>query len=94
MIRWEAVALTLAGDAGITVPDHELHVIENRPVLVVRRFDRDGETRIGYLSAMSMLQAKDAGDASYLEIGQALEEQSPDTVLTCMSCGDGSSSQS
>jgi serine/threonine-protein kinase HipA len=79
VIRWEAVALTLAGDAGITVPDHELHVIENRPVLVVRRFDRDGETRIGYLSAMSMLQAKDAGDASYLEIGQALEEQSPDT---------------
>ena len=75
VIRWEAVALTLAGDAGITVPDHELHVIENRPVLVVRRFDRDGETRIGYLSAMSMLQAKDAGDASYLEIGQALEEQ-------------------
>jgi len=24
---------------------------------------------------MSMLQAKDGGDASYLEIGQALEEQ-------------------
>ena len=78
VIRWEAVALTLAGDAGITVPDHELHVIENRPVLVVRRFDRDSNGRLGYLSAMSMLQAKDGGDASYLEIGQALEEQSPD----------------
>lgn len=78
VIRWEAVALTLATDAGITVPEHELHVIEDRPVLVVRRFDRDGDARIGYLSAMSMLQAKDGEDASYLEIGQALEEQSPD----------------
>jgi serine/threonine-protein kinase HipA len=78
VIRWEAVALTLARHAGITVPEHELHVIENRPVLVVRRFDRDGDTRIGYLSAMTMLQARDGEDASYLEIGQALEEQSPD----------------
>jgi serine/threonine-protein kinase HipA len=78
VIRWEAVALTLAEEAGINVPDHELHVIENRPVLVVRRFDRDAGTRIGYLSAMTMLQAKDGDDASYLEVAQALEERSPD----------------
>lgn len=78
VIRWEAVALTLARHAGITVPEHELHVIENRPVLVVRRFDRDTNGRTGYLSAMTMLQARDGEDASYLEIGQALEEQSPD----------------
>ena len=78
MIRWEAVALTLAGDAGIAVAEHDLHVIENRPVLAVRRFDRDGGTRIGYLSAMTMLQAKDGEQASYLEIGQTIEERSPD----------------
>jgi serine/threonine-protein kinase HipA len=78
VIRWEAVALTLAGDAGIAVAEHDLHVIENRPVLVVRRFDRDGETRIGYLSAMTMLQAKDGEQASYLEIGQTIEERSLD----------------
>ena len=78
VIRWEAVALTLAQDAGITVPDHELHVIEKRPVLVVRRFDRHDGARIGFVSAMTMLQAKDGGEASYLEIGQALEERSPD----------------
>jgi serine/threonine-protein kinase HipA len=51
---------------------------ENRPVLIVRRFDRDSNGRIGYLSAMTMLQAKDGEQASYLEIGQALEEQSSD----------------
>jgi serine/threonine-protein kinase HipA len=80
VIRWEAVALTLAGQAGITVPEHELHVIENRPVLVVRRFDRGASSRIGYLSAMSMLQAKDGEQASYLEIGQVLEERSSDAA--------------
>jgi serine/threonine-protein kinase HipA len=80
VIRWEAVALTLARHAGITVSEHELHVIENRPVLVLRRFDRDTKGRLGYLSAMSMLQASDGEQASYLEIGQALEEQSPDAA--------------
>ncbi len=80
VIRWEAVALTLAANAGVTVPEHELHVIEKRPVLIVRRFDRDAGGRLGYLSAMSMLQAKDGEQASYLEIGQVLEERSSDAV--------------
>jgi serine/threonine-protein kinase HipA len=78
VIRWEAVALTLARHAGITVPEHELHVIENRPVLVLRRFDRGTNMRIGYLSAMTMLQARDGEDASYLEIAEVIEERSPD----------------
>jgi serine/threonine-protein kinase HipA len=78
VIRWEAVALTLARHAGITVPEHELHVIENRPVLALRRFDRDTNGRIGYLSAMTMLQAKDGEDASYLEIAEVIEERSPE----------------
>ncbi len=77
VIRWECVALTLARVAEITVPEHQLHVIENRPVLVVRRFDRNANGRIGYLSAMSMLQAKDGEQGSYLEIGQAIEDRSP-----------------
>jgi serine/threonine-protein kinase HipA len=78
VIRWEVVALTLAEAAGITVPAHALHVIEGRPVLVVRRFDRDGSGRIGYVSAMTMLQAKDGEHASYLEIAEAIEQRSPD----------------
>ncbi len=78
VIRWEAVALTLAKAAGIIVPEHKLHVIENRPVLVIRRFDRDTNGRIGYVSAMTMLQAKDGEHASYLEIAEAIEERSPD----------------
>jgi serine/threonine-protein kinase HipA len=77
VIRWEAVALELAEAGGINVPEHELHVIEDRPVLIVRRFDRDTSGRVGYLSAMSMLQARDGEQASYLEIAEAIEERSP-----------------
>ena len=78
VIRWEAVALKLAADAGINVPEHELQLIDRRPVLVLRRFDRDAAGRIGYVSAMTMLQAKDGEHASYLEIAEAIEENSPD----------------
>jgi serine/threonine-protein kinase HipA len=77
VIRWEAVALTLARDAGVTVPEHQLRVIEGRPVLVLRRFDRDTSGRIGYLSAMTLLQARDGEQASYLEIAETIEERSP-----------------
>lgn len=77
VIRWEAVALELAEAGGIKVPEHELHLVEGRPVLVVRRFDRDASGRLGYMSAMSMLQARDGEQASYLEIAEAIEERSP-----------------
>lgn len=77
VIRWEAVALTLAGLAGVAVPDHELHVIDGKPVLIVDRFDRVGAHRIGYVSAMTMLEASDGEKENYLDIGAVVEENSP-----------------
>jgi serine/threonine-protein kinase HipA len=77
VIRWEAVALRLARASGIAVPEHELHVIDRRPVLVLHRFDREAGVRVGYLSAMSMLQARDGEQGSYLEIAEAIESHSP-----------------
>jgi serine/threonine-protein kinase HipA len=77
VMRWEAVALRLAADAGIRVPAFGLHVVVGRPVLVVDRFDRVGPRRIGYASAMTMLEATDGETASYTEIGSIIEEQSP-----------------
>jgi serine/threonine-protein kinase HipA len=65
---WEYIALSLAERAGIRVPRHELHRVDDRPVLLSWRFDREGENRIPFLSAMSMLQAKDGDRASYPEI--------------------------
>jgi serine/threonine-protein kinase HipA len=74
--RWEAVALTLARAAGIDVPDWTLHLVDGKPVLVTDRFDRVGEQRIGYASAMTLLEAIDGDHGSYLEITDAIERES------------------
>jgi serine/threonine-protein kinase HipA len=74
---WEAVAIELARAAGIRVPTAQLHQIDEKFVLVVERFDRDATRRIGYVSAMTMLEAKDGDQRSYLEIAEVIEAQSP-----------------
>ena len=66
---WEMVAMTLARAAGIDVPDHALHKIQNRPVFIMRRFDRDYEgQRIPFMSALTALAASDGDTRSYLEL--------------------------
>lgn len=71
---WEAVALDLAGRAGIPVPDWRIVQVEGRNVLLLRRFDREGAARIPFLSAMSMLAAQDNEAHSYLEIMDTLQQ--------------------
>jgi serine/threonine-protein kinase HipA len=75
-MAWEKVALDLARDAGVTVPDSQLIRIGDRNVLVIGRFDRRGTARIGYASAMTMLEASDGDQRSYLEIAEVIEERS------------------
>ncbi len=70
--KWEAVALTLAGEAGIAVPEWRLEAVLDRQVLILQRFDRSGPERIPFLSAMSMLGARDNEIHSYLELLDAL----------------------
>lgn len=69
---WEAVALTLANQAGITVPSWRLEQVSGKSVLLLKRFDRSGRQRIPFLSAMSMLGARDHQTHSYLEIADAI----------------------
>jgi serine/threonine-protein kinase HipA len=77
VIAWESIALGLAAKAGIDVPPFSVHRIAGKSVLVVDRFDRAGELRIGYVSAMTMLEAADGDQGSYLEIADVIERQSP-----------------
>jgi serine/threonine-protein kinase HipA len=77
VMRWESVALRLARDAGVRVPVSALHEIVGRSVLVVERFDRAGDRRIGYVSAMTLLEAADGAAGSYLEIADVIERESP-----------------
>jgi serine/threonine-protein kinase HipA len=71
-VLWESVALQLAGKAGIDVAVGRVEKIARKPVLIVDRFDRAGPRRIPFLSAMSMLGAKDNETRSYLELADAL----------------------
>lgn len=76
---WEKVALDLARAAGITVPNSELLKVGDRSILIVDRFDRDFDNRIGYVSAMTMLEAADGDQRSYLDIAGVIEERSSKT---------------
>ncbi|MCC6436650.1 MAG: type II toxin-antitoxin system HipA family toxin [Acidimicrobiales bacterium] len=77
VMAWEKVALDLAGAAGIDVPRSRLVQISGRSVLVVHRFDRRADgSRIGYASAMTMLEAADGEQRSYLDIAEVIERHS------------------
>ncbi|MCL2441144.1 MAG: type II toxin-antitoxin system HipA family toxin [Treponema sp.] len=74
IVRWEAVALTLAKTAGINVPLWRLEEIIGKHTLIIKRFDRDGQKRIPFLSAMSMMNANDNDGLvhSFVEIANNL----------------------
>ncbi|PTX95855.1 type II toxin-antitoxin system HipA family toxin [Spartobacteria bacterium LR76] len=72
---WEEIALRLAGRAGIATPHHELLKIAGKAVLLSRRFDRDGEHRVPFLSALAMMSARDGERGSYPEMVDVLSRQ-------------------
>lgn len=72
VVLWEAVALNLAEKAGVTVPHWQVRKVGERNVIILKRFDRRNGFRIPFLSAMSMLQARDHDTHSYLEIADAI----------------------
>lgn len=75
-VLWEAVALTLAKNCGLNVQEWSLHKAGKKNVIVLKRFDRNGNTRIPFLSAMSMLNAidNDSQIQSYLDIADAIRQ--------------------
>jgi serine/threonine-protein kinase HipA len=70
--RWEAATLAMADAAGIEVPPRRLATVLGKPVLVIQRFDRDGDRRIPYMSSLTALAARDGEVRSYLELADVL----------------------
>lgn len=68
----EVLAMTLARKAGITVADARLQDVAGRPVALIKRFDRNGDRRIPFLSAMSLLGLNDGDEATYIDIAQSI----------------------
>lgn len=69
---WEHLALNMAQDAGIQVAESVLISVEDQDIILLSRFDRDGERRIPFLSAMSLLDGVDQEPRSYLEIAEVI----------------------
>lgn len=83
VITWEAVALTLAAKAGIPTPVWRMDKAAGRNVLILRRFDREEGRRVPFLSAMSMLDADDNEQHSYMEIADAIRAYGASPAEDC-----------
>jgi serine/threonine-protein kinase HipA len=75
---WEMVVHDLAVMCGLQVPEARVEKFSKLgSTFLVKRFDRDGNKRIHFSSAMTMLGKKDGADAasgsSYLEIASFLK---------------------
>ena len=80
VMRWEAVALDLADRCGLRTPPHDLVEVGGVPMLLVQRFDRDGDRRIPFLSARSLIGARDEATRDYLELVDALTAHGGDVT--------------
>ena len=74
VVAWEWIVLQVAAEAGISVPANKLVKIDGQNVLLVRRFDRSGNERIGYISAMTLLGLTDFDQADYSEIAEKIRD--------------------
>ncbi len=70
--RGEVLAMTLAAKAGLNVAAARLQDVAGRPVALITRFDRQGEQRIPFLSAMSLLGLNDGDEATYTDIAECI----------------------
>jgi serine/threonine-protein kinase HipA len=84
---WEYIAWKLAQDAGIVVPEADfMNVSGKHHTFLSKRFDRQGEERIHFASAMTMtgrFEGEEREPPSYLEIAEFIQfyGASPDKDL-------------
>lgn len=74
---WEMAVHELAIRCGINVPDARvMKLSSNGTTFLSKRFDRDGNNRIHFASAMTMLGQTDASDEdiSYVDMAAVIEE--------------------
>ncbi len=75
VMAWEKCALDLAEASGIQAPTRRLTTVGARRVLLLRRFDRRVDTsRVGYMSAMTLLNRQDGDEGDCLDIAEAIPE--------------------
>lgn len=76
----EILALALAKQAGVNAAEGRLLTVSGRSVALIRRFDRAGDRRIPFLSAMSLLGLNDGDIATYTDIAEIIRIHSSSTI--------------
>lgn len=76
----EILALTLARKAGLNAAFGQLKSVAGRPVALIKRFDRAGEFRIPFLSAMSLLGLNDGDTGTYTDIAECIRMYSSEPI--------------
>lgn len=72
---WEQVLIRLAATAGIATAPSQLHKFSHSfHTYCTRRFDREGNIRLPFASAMTFAGRTDGDPAGYLDIAQALDD--------------------
>jgi serine/threonine-protein kinase HipA len=70
----EILALTLAGQAGIQVAEHQLVPVGNQSVAVITRFDRAGKNRIPFISAATLLGLPQGDLGAYTMLADGIRQ--------------------
>jgi serine/threonine-protein kinase HipA len=70
----EILALTLAKRGGIRVPEHTLVSVKGRNASVITRFDREGEYRVPFISANTMLALAPGDPGAYTLIADGIRQ--------------------
>lgn len=76
VILWEAVMLELAKRSKIHTARYKIIKVNQKPVILVERFDRNGNVRIPFMSAMTLLKVSEKHNAehkSYIDIAKELD---------------------
>lgn len=78
VMAWEKTSLDIANAAGLEVPKVRLIRLGTDSALVLERFDRTGSRmdgpRLPYLSAMSLIGARDGSQNDYADVADALSD--------------------
>ena len=75
VMAWEKWALDLAETSGVQTPARRLADVGTRKVLLLKRFDRRADaSRVGYMSAMTLLNRQDGDEGDYLDIAEVIPE--------------------
>lgn len=64
--------MNLAAKAGLNVAQARIQDVAGRPVALITRFDRRGDQRVPFLSAMSLLGLNDGDNATYTDIAECI----------------------